>query len=123
VRQVNGLSQASFETDIFPILRSTCAAACHQAIGSSASATPPGTSFRNNRFVLTGDPEGDYNVTLTMITDTCNAASNALLKKPSTAPHPLGAVVGTPPVPSTVPVLVPGSANYNAISSWISKGC
>jgi hypothetical protein len=123
VRQVNGLSQASFETDIFPILRSTCAAACHQAIGSSASATPPGSSFRNNRFVLTGDPEGDYNVTLTMITDTCNAASNALLKKPSTAPHPLGAVVGTPPLPSTVPVLVPGSANYNAISSWISKGC
>jgi hypothetical protein len=34
-------------------------------------AVPAGTSFRNNRFVLTGDPEGDYNVTLTMISDAC----------------------------------------------------
>jgi Hydrazine synthase alpha subunit middle domain len=123
VRQVNGLSQASFEAQVFPILRSTCAAACHQAIGSSASATPPGTSFRNNRFVLTGDPEGDYNVTLSMITNTCNAASNALLARPSTAPHPLGAMVGNPPAPATAPVLAPGSANYNSIAGWIASGC
>ena len=32
--------------------------ACHQAIGSSTSAAPIGTSFRNNRFVLTGDARG-----------------------------------------------------------------
>lgn len=123
VRQVNGLSQATFETDVFPILRTTCASGCHQAIGSSASATPPGTSFRNNRFVLTGDADGDYNVTLSMISDTCSAAKNALLKKPSTAPHPAGAVTGTPPVPATIPVLPVGSANYNKIATWISGGC
>ncbi len=123
VRQVNGLSQTSFEKEIFPILRSTCAGACHQAIGSGSSATPPGTSFRNNRFVLTGDPDGDYNVTLSMISDTCNAASNALLKKPSTAPHPAGAVVGSPPMPATQPVLPVGSASYIKIASWIAGGC
>jgi hypothetical protein len=116
VRQVNGLSQASFEAQVFPILKTTCAASCHQAIGSSTSATPIGTSFRNNRFVLTGDPSGDYNVTLTMISDACNAPSNYLLSKPSTAPHPQGAVGGA----AVLPV---GSANYNTIASWISGGC
>jgi hypothetical protein len=123
VRQVTGLSQATFEAQVFPILRTTCAASCHQAIGSSASATPAGTSFRNNRFVLTGDPEGDYNVTLTMISDTCKPSTNALLKKPSTAPHPVGALVGNPPIPSTLPVLPAGSASYNTISRWIAGGC
>jgi hypothetical protein len=121
VRKVNGLSQATFETEVFPTLRTTCAAGCHQAIGSgtgsSASATPPGTSFRNNRFVLTGDADGDYNVTLTMISDTCKPATNALLSKPSTVPHPPGAVGGTQPV------LPLGSAAYNRIAAWIAGGC
>lgn len=117
IRQVNGLNEASFVAQVYPILRSTCAAACHQAIGSSSSAVPVGTSFRNNRFVLTGDPDGDYNVTLTMITNTCNAASNYLLSKPSTVPHPAGAVGGT------TAVLPVGSAKYNAIASWIASGC
>ena len=117
VRQLKNLSQDSFTTQVFPILTSTCAAACHQAIGSSTSATPVGTSFRNNRFVLTGDPEGDYNVTLTMITDACTPASNYLLSKPSTVPHPPGAVG------QTTAILPVGSANYNAISNWIKGGC
>jgi len=123
VRQVNGLGQATFETQVFPILRTTCAAGCHQAVGSSASATPAGTSFRNNRFVLTGDAEGDYNVTLTMISDTCKPALNALLSKPSTAPHPIGAVIGNTTTPATQPVLPVGSANYNKILNWIATGC
>ena len=116
VRQVGALSQASFETQVFPILKSTCAAACHQAIGSSNSAVPVGTSFRNNRFVLTGDVEGDYNVTLTMITDACNAPANYLLSKPSTIPHPPGSA-------GTTAVLPVGSTNYNAIANWIRGGC
>jgi hypothetical protein len=121
VRTINGLSQATFEAQVFPILRSTCAAACHQAIGSSTSAVPVGTSFRNNRFVLTGDADGDYNVTLTMISDACNPASSYLLKKPSTAPHPLGAIGANGlPAPAVLPV---GSAAYTAIASWISGGC
>jgi len=122
VRTLNGLSQATFVSQVMPILRSTCAAACHQAIGSSRSAVPVGTSFRNNRFVLTGDAEGDYNVTLTMISNACNPASNYLLKKPSTAPHPIGAVAGpaSAPAPAVIPV---GSAKYNTLAAWIATGC
>jgi Hydrazine synthase alpha subunit middle domain len=117
VRQVRGLSEDSFAAKVHPILMANCAAACHQAIGSSASAVPAGTSFRNNRFVLTGDAEGDYNVTLTMVSDACNAPKNYLLSKPSTVPHPLGAAGNTS---ARMPV---GSANYNEIASWIATGC
>ena len=117
VRQVTGLNQASFTAKVFPILTTTCAAGCHQAIGSSSSAVPVGTSFRNNRFVLTGDPDGDYNVTLTMITNACSASSNYLLSKPSTVPHPAGAVG------ATTAILPVGSANYNTIAAWIAGGC
>ncbi len=117
VRQVKGLSEDSFVANVYPILTSTCAAGCHQAIGSSSSAVPAGTSFRNNRFVLTGDPDGDYNVTLTMISNAGNAASNYLLSKPSTVPHPPGAVG------QSTAVLPVGSANYNAIAAWIAGGC
>ncbi|MGZ8259075.1 MAG: HzsA-related protein [Caldimonas sp.] len=120
VRTIRGLSMATFEKDVMPILTTTCAAACHQAIGSSMSEVPIGTSFRNNRFVLTGHAEGDYGVTLSMIADTCNPAApkNFLLSKPSsTAAHP--ATRGTPPT-ALLPI---GSANYNTIANWIATGC
>jgi hypothetical protein len=118
VGTLNGLSEASFAKDVLPILTTTCAASCHQAIGSSMSDTPIGTNFRNNRFVLTGDVKGDYGVTLSMISNACNAASNYLLSKPSTVPHP-----STRATPQTTAVLPIGSANYNTIASWISTGC
>jgi len=75
-----------------------------------------------SRFVLTGDVKGDYGVTLSMISNACNAASNYLLSKPSTVPHPPGAV-GPGGAPITTPVLPVGSANYNKIASWIATGC
>lgn len=109
VRQYHGLTQTTFTSQVYPILMSTCAAGCHQPVGSTATGVPAGTSFRNNRFVLTGDADGDYNTTLTMITNTCAPASNALLRRPSTAPHTI--------------VLPAGSANYNTISAWIATGC
>jgi hypothetical protein len=118
VRTITGLSMASFEKDVLPIISTTCAASCHQAIGSSMSETPIGTNFRNNRFVLTGDVKGDYGVTLSMISNACNAASNYLLKKPSTVPHP-----STRATPQTTAILPIGSANYNTIANWISTGC
>jgi hypothetical protein len=118
VRQVDGLSMATFEKDVLPIITKTCAASCHQAIGSSMSKTPIGTSFRNNRFVLTGDARGDYGVTVSMISNTCNPASNYLLKKPSTVPHPT-----TRATPQTTAILPIGSANYNTIANWIAAGC
>jgi hypothetical protein len=114
VRTITTLSQATFESQVYPILKSTCAASCHQAIGSQA--TPAGTSFRQNRFVLTGDAEGDFNVTLTMISNTCNAAANYLLQRPSTVPHPAGATG------QTTAVLPVGSANYTTILNWIKSG-
>jgi hypothetical protein len=117
IRQVNGLSEDTFTAQVFPILRTVCASACHQAIGSSFDGAEIGTSFRTNRFVLTGDPDGDYGVTLTMVSDACNPASNELLKRPSTVPHPVGAVG------ATTAVLPAGSANYNAIANWIAGGC
>jgi Tol biopolymer transport system component len=113
----NPLSEAVFNATIMPILSANCAASCHQAGGVPGSTVAPGTSFRGNRFVLTGSAEGDFGVTLSMISDTCNPASNYLLSRPSTAPHPSGAASG-----AAVPLPV-GSANYTAISNWIAAGC
>jgi hypothetical protein len=113
VRTVTALSQASFATDVQPVLRANCASACHQAVGSDV-----GNSFRQNRFVLTGSAEGDYGATLSMIANTCNPAANLLLSRPSTVPHPAGAAST-----QLTPVLPAGSAGYNAIAAWILKGC
>jgi len=112
----NPLSESVFNSTIHPILSANCASSCHQA-GGVGSAVAAGTSFQGNRFVLTGSPEGDFNVTLTMVSDTCNPTSNYLLSRPSMAPHPAGAAASAP---APLPV---GSTNYNAISSWIAAGC
>jgi hypothetical protein len=115
VRRVAALSQASFEANVLPVLRTNCVA-CHQP-GGNAGAAQTTPTFARSRFVLTGNPEGDYNVSLTLVTDTCNAASNPLLRRPSTAPHPAGATG------QTTALLPPSSAGYTAISAWISSGC
>ena len=116
VRVVNALDQASFTSTVLPVLQANCASACHQAVGSGV-VTSGGTPFQQNRYVLTGDPEGDWGATLSMISDTCNPASNLLLSRPSTVPHPMGA---TTQVSAVLPA---GSAGYNAIAGWILKGC
>ena len=77
-----------------------------------------GTSFRDNRFILTGSTEGDYGVTLSMISNACNPGSNYLLSKPSSVPHP--SLRATPQTTAVLPV---GSANYNTIANWIATGC
>ncbi len=110
VRTVSTLSLDTFVATIQPILRSSCAG-CHQA----------GLFDPSNRYVLTGSTEGDFNVTLGMINDTCSAASNPMLARPSTVPHPAGAAFTTPP--QAVAVLPAGSTAYTAISNWITQGC
>jgi hypothetical protein len=110
VRTVNTLDQASFTTNVLPVLRANCASACHQAVGSE-------TSFAQNRFVLTGNAEGDFGATLAMVSDVCQPAQNLLLSRPSTVPHPAGALTQ---INAVLPV---GSAGYSAIATWISKGC
>ena len=114
-RTATTLSEASFVSQVQPILRATCASSCHQAIGGDATA-PAGTSFARNRLVLTGSADGDFGVTLSMISDTCNATSNYLLTKPSTIPHPAGST-------RTTALLPVGSAGYNTIRAWITSGC
>ncbi|MGN6527773.1 MAG: hypothetical protein ACTHL8_15405 [Burkholderiaceae bacterium] len=115
VRMVPTLSEDTFTATVYPIINTTCAG-CHAAVGSTN--TPTGkTSFTDNRFVLTGDPDGDFGVTLTMISDTCHPPLDYLLAKPSTIPHPDGATSQTTAVlPST-------GANYATIATWISSGC
>jgi hypothetical protein len=112
---VSTLSEANFMSGVYPILQTTCAS-CHQA-GGNAGASQPAGQFARSRFVLTGSPEGDFNVTLSLVSDTCNAASNPLLRRPSTLPHPAGAIG------QAAAVLPAGGSAYNTISSWISSGC
>jgi len=64
-----------------------------------------------------GIPTGDFDVVLTMISNTCAPSSNLLLSMPSTIPHPPGATG------QTTAVLPAGSADYNTIASWIQAGC
>ena len=116
VRTVNSLDETQFESAIEPILMSTCATGCHQPVGSNQTA-PAGTSFVENKLVLTGNPEGDFNNVLSMINNVCNAPATFLLSMPSTIPHPASAVG------QTSAVLPAGSANYNTIAAWISAGC
>jgi hypothetical protein len=106
VREVAALSQATFTAQVQPILRSQCAA-CHAA----------GQNNPRNRFVLTGSAEGDFNVTLTLVSNVCDAPSNVLLTKPSTLPHPAGALT------QINAILPAGSTGYGQIAAWITSGC
>lgn len=112
VRAIYGLSEQAFASDIHPILRANCAAACHQAVGDDT--TPAGGSFQGNRFVLTGSARGDYGVTLSMISNACDPDSTYLLSRPSAVPHPSG---------GTTAVLPANSADYQTIAAWIRTGC
>ena len=117
VRTVQTLSESAFEATVQPVLQAQCAS-CHQAGGGIPGASlgeALAVSFSGNRYVLTGVTEGDFNVTLTLINDTCNPANNLLLSRPSTAPHPAGGTGGA--------VLPVGSAGYTAIANWIQSGC
>jgi hypothetical protein len=106
VRSIAGLSQQTFTTSVLPVLTANCQG-CHQ----------PGLGFQRNRFILTGNPEGDFNVSLTMVNNACLAAANPLLARPSTVPHPSGALG------QTAPVLAVGSPGYTAIANWIATAC
>jgi hypothetical protein len=123
VRSMRGsLSEEVFGCRVQPILRANCAS-CHQPFGGNGSSSgTPNAGFRANRFILTGNTEADFSVTATMVTDISTPTNSLLLRRPSQASN------GTPPHPdvpgSTTPtaVLPSGSANYNAILSWITAG-
>ena len=125
LQMVNSLSMATFTAQIEPILMKTCAANCHQGVGSN-QLPPPGTSFVDNKLVLTGTASSDFNVVLTMISNVpscsdsqiaADIGKNLLLSMPSTIPHPPGATG------QTTAVLPLGSADYTTIANWIKAGC
>ena len=111
-----GLSTSVFNSTIQPILMRACAG-CHQAFndGDSTTGTANQSFTGRNRFVLTGNQEGDLNITTTMITDTSNAANNELLSKPTSNDG------GVHPQVGGAPVMAVGSADYNAIANWITQ--
>jgi len=106
VRTVSALSQETFLSQVQPILKAQCAG-CHQA----------GQGNPRNRLVLTGGDDGDFNVTLSLISNTCAPAGNALLARPSTVPHPSGDLA------QTTALLPAGGTAYNQIAAWILRGC
>jgi len=112
--RVVGLDETVFRSTIHPILLNRCAA-CHRAVG------PPGTGgnprFVGRRYVLTGQPEGDFNVTLSMIGSVATPPTTPLLQRAASAgTNPTHGVVGGNPV------LPAGSAEYNTICNWIRAG-
>jgi hypothetical protein len=119
-RNISTLDETVFEQQVFPILRSACAANCHQGVGSDSN-VPPGTSFTDNRYVLTGDVDGDLNSTLTMIDNTCTPDSALLLSRPTSLPT--AAIHPANPLVPTEAVLPSGSTNWGIIRAWIASGC
>jgi hypothetical protein len=113
LRPVASLSETAFTAQVLPVLTASCAG-CHAPGGDSGAA---GTTERRSRFVLTGNPEGDYGAALSMVSDTCNATANRLLSLPSTVPHPAGAAT------QTTALLPAGSRGHDAIAQWIGSGC
>jgi mono/diheme cytochrome c family protein len=126
---LQGLSEQLFAATVHPVLMSQCAA-CHQPFGNTGSPSTPNdpvnAGFQTSRYVLTGNVEGDFNASVSMVSDVCDPPSNYLLLRPSSIetddpPHPRIGV--DPAVPdSGTPVLAPDSAGWQAIHDWIAAG-
>ncbi len=122
-----GVSQAQFNASVHPRLMADCQS-CHMPGEDSDNNT--NASSGHNRFVLTGNPVGDFNVTVAMINDLCTPVNNDLLRRPvsdNVAPnlaHPQVLVDPDNPAGATQPVLVDTSPNstYGVILNWISMG-
>lgn len=111
----SGLSTAVFNATVQPILMSACAG-CHQAFDGDSTTGVANQEFTGrNRFVLTGNPAGDFNITTTMVSDTATAANNELLSKPTSTD------AAVHPQVNGAAVMAIGSANYNAIADWITQ--
>ncbi|NGP53108.1 hypothetical protein [Thioalkalivibrio sp. XN8] len=126
---LQGLSEQLFAATVHPVLMSQCAS-CHQPFGNTGSPSTPNepvnAGFETSRYVLTGNVEGDFNASVSMVSDVCEPESNYLLLRPSSTevddpPHPRIGI--DPAVPgSGTPVLEAGSADWQAIHDWIAAG-
>lgn len=124
IRGVSPLNEDTFANQVHPILLNRCAA-CHQPFGASGALNGPSsaTSITANRFILTGQVEGDYNMALSMISDTSQADQNYLLLRPSSLPT---SPLPHPPVDTTAAILTPilqtSDADYATIRNWVTGG-
>ena len=131
------VSRSVFNDQIHPILKAECFS-CHVADGFSGDSTIDPNEFADendedhefNRFVLTGNQTGDFNVTRAMINNLCDPQNNLLLLRPISnnvapnLPHPQILVDINDPMGATQPVfsdIGPGSS-YDTILTWISMG-
>jgi hypothetical protein len=124
-RGVTGLSEVIFNSAVHPILMNRCAS-CHQAFGTASDGAPnlndPLPGFVGNRFVLTGNLEGDFNVTLSVVNNVCNPALSHLLSRPaSSGTNPTHPPLD-PAAPTPQPILPSSDAGYQTIFNWIAAG-
>jgi len=114
-----GLSESVFNASVHPILMRDCAG-CHQAFGGNGATGAANQAFTGrNRFVLTGNQEGDYNITTTMVSDVSSPATSNLLTKPTSTvssihPQISDGLGGTKAVMSS-------GTDYDTISNWITS--
>lgn len=124
IRSVGALNEETFANQVHPILLNRCAG-CHQPFGSNGSLNGPASQAGTspNRFILTGQVEGDYNISLGMISDTSQPDQNYLLLRPSSLPT---SALPHPPVDSTTAILTPilqtSDPDYATIRNWITGG-
>ncbi|MCZ6499098.1 MAG: hypothetical protein O6844_01200 [Gammaproteobacteria bacterium] len=129
---LRSLSESEFNALVHPILMARCAS-CHQPFtGNGTPSNPQNPGFLPNRFVLTGNRQGDFNVTLSMVDNVCMPEQSSLLKRPvsdelSNPPHPRiddPNVVDDPndPLADDVPVMAVGEPDYQTIYNWIAGG-
>ena len=119
LRGVEGLNENTFANQVHPVLLNLCSG-CHQPFGAAGQINSAGSS--TNRFILTGQVDGDYNMALTMINDTSQPDENYLLLRPSSLPssplpHPVLDSSAT-----NVPILQTIDPNYVIIRNWITGG-
>ena len=126
-----------FNDTIHPILKAECLS-CHAPEGFDAESSEDPQQFADendeehevNRFVLTGNQKGDFNVTRAMINNLCDPKNNVLLLRPSSdnvapnLPHPQILVDIKDPLSATQPVFSDDGLDpsYQAIFDWISMG-
>lgn len=109
-----GFASAADGDSVHETLISNCQG-CHQPTGNPGSSVTEsaagGSSSSSNGFVLTGNLEGDFNLTTAMINNVCTPAQNPLLTHPTSdnpAVHPQ--------------VLAESSAAHQKILAWINDG-
>ena len=131
------VNRTVFNDQIHPILESECMS-CHVAEGFEGEpVVDPDLPVEQededkgfNRFVLTGNQTGDFNVTRAMINNLCDPQNNGLILRPISdnvapnLPHPQILVDINEPNGATQPVFSdtgPGSS-YDTILTWITMG-